>query len=118
MRFACPDHSLHSATAIRLFSPPHSPKRGYHMKISSALRGALVALATFAGLTSAHADGGTVTLVIYKAGWIIGGSGGRGGVYFHGPADPLSTCRLDPRPLFRRLEDGAARPGLQHLAAL
>src|SRR5246127_2337957 len=95
MRFACPDHSLHSATAIRLFSPPHSPKRGYHMKISSALRGALVALATFAGLTSAHADGGTVTLVIYKAGWIIGGSGGSGVLHFRGHSYALSTGGLD-----------------------
>jgi hypothetical protein len=65
------------------------------MKISSALRGALVALVTFAGLTSAHADGGTVTLVIYKAGWIIGGSGGSGVLYFHGRAYPLSTGGLD-----------------------
>ena len=44
------------------------------MKIVSVLRAALVALA-FAGLsTAARADGGIVTLTIYKAGWVIGGS--------------------------------------------
>ena len=55
------------------------------MKIASAIRTALVALAAFAGLsTASHADSGSVTLTIYKAGWIIGGSGGSGVLYFHG----------------------------------
>ena len=47
------------------------------MKIASALRIALLALTAFAGATlssAAHADEGTVTLTIYKAGWVIGGS--------------------------------------------
>ncbi len=68
------------------------------MKISSALRVALLALTVFAGTTlssASHADEGTVTLVIYKAGWIIGGSGGGGTLYFHGRAYPLSTGGLD-----------------------
>ncbi len=65
------------------------------MKISSAVRGALVALAAFAGLSSAHADEGTVSLVIYKAGWIIGGSGGSGVLHFHGRTYALSTGGLD-----------------------
>jgi hypothetical protein len=34
------------------------------MKLSSALRAALVAFATIAGLSAAHADSGTVTLTI------------------------------------------------------
>ena len=49
------------------------------MKLSSALRAALVALTAFAATalsSAASADSGTVTLTIYKAGWIIGGSGG------------------------------------------
>ena len=48
------------------------------MKMSSAIRVALVALTAFAGatLSAAHADEGFVSLTIYKAGWIIGGSGG------------------------------------------
>jgi hypothetical protein len=65
------------------------------MKLSSALRAALVAFATLAGLTAAHADSGTVTLTIYKAGWIIGGSGGSGVLNFHGRIYPLSTGGLD-----------------------
>ena len=61
----------------------------------SALRAALVALIAFAGLTSARADEGTVSLVIYKGGWIIGGSGGSGVLNFHGRRYSLSTGGLD-----------------------
>jgi hypothetical protein len=68
------------------------------MKIASLLRGALVALTAFAGSLlpgAAFADAGTITLTIYKAGWIIGGSGGSGVMYFRGRAYPLSTGGLD-----------------------
>ncbi|WP_024511086.1 hypothetical protein [Bradyrhizobium sp. ARR65] len=65
------------------------------MTISSAIRGALFALAAFAGLSTAHADEGTVSLVIYKGGWIIGGSGGHGVLNFHGRKYPLTTGGLD-----------------------
>ena len=65
------------------------------MTISSALRAALVALVAFAGLSSAHAEEGTVSLVIYKAGWIIGGSGGSGVLHFRGRSYGLSTGGLD-----------------------
>ena len=65
------------------------------MKNFSALRAALVALFAFAGLSSAHAEEGTVSLVIYKAGWIIGGSGGSGVMNFRGRAYSLSTGGLD-----------------------
>ena len=68
------------------------------MKNSSALRAALVALTAFAGIAlsaTAHADEGTVSLVIYKAGWIIGGSGGSGVLNFHGRSYQLSTGGLD-----------------------
>ena len=72
------------------------------MKLASVLRRALVAGAfltgaVFAGtsLSSAYADEGFVTLTIYKAGWIIGGSGGGGVLNFHGRAYPLSTGGLD-----------------------
>jgi hypothetical protein len=68
------------------------------MKISSTFRAALLALTAFAGVAlspAAYADDGTVTLVIYKAGWIIGGSGGSGVLNFHGRAYPLSTGGLD-----------------------
>jgi len=65
------------------------------MKLSSTLRGALVAFLAFAGLSAVHADSGTVTLTIYKAGWIIGGSGGSGVLNFRGRMYPLSTGGLD-----------------------
>ncbi len=68
------------------------------MNISSALRAALLALTAFAAASlssAAHADEGFVSLVIYKAGWIIGGSGGGGTLNFHGRSYPLTTGGLD-----------------------
>jgi hypothetical protein len=66
------------------------------MTISFAVRTALVVLLACAGLSSvSRADSGTVTLKIYKAGWIIGGSGGGGTLYFHGRTYGLSTGGLD-----------------------
>jgi hypothetical protein len=68
------------------------------MKMPFAFRAALLALTAFAavGLSSAaHADSGTVSLTIYKAGWIIGGSGGGGVLNFHGRRYPLSAGGLD-----------------------
>jgi len=65
------------------------------MNLSSAVR-VLAALILSCGLSTASlADGGTITLTIYKAGWIIGGSGGSGVLVFHGRAYPLSTGGLD-----------------------
>jgi hypothetical protein len=68
------------------------------MKMSSAIRVALVALTAFAGATlssACYADSGTVSLTIYKAGWIIGGSGGGGALNFRGRSYPLSAGGLD-----------------------
>jgi len=66
------------------------------MKISSAIRTALVAFVAFFGLsTASHADSGRVTLTIYKAGWVIGGSGGSGTLDFHGRRYRLSTGGID-----------------------
>jgi hypothetical protein len=68
------------------------------MKMSSALRAALVALMAFASTTfssASQADEGFVTLTVYKAGWIIGGSGGGGVLNFHGRSYRLSTGGLD-----------------------
>ncbi|TWB98124.1 hypothetical protein FBZ93_10683 [Bradyrhizobium macuxiense] len=68
------------------------------MKFSSTLRAALVALLAFTGLafsSAARADSGFVTLTIYKAGWIIGGSGGSGVLTFRGRSYRLSTGGLD-----------------------
>ena len=66
------------------------------MKMSSAIAAALVAFVAFAGLSAtARADEGTISLVIYKAGWIIGGSGGRGVLHFHGRTYALQTGGID-----------------------
>ena len=68
------------------------------MKITSAIRVALLALTAFAGVTlssASHADEGTVSLTIYKAGWIIGGSGGGGSLNFRGRSYPLSAGGID-----------------------
>src|SRR5260370_14547397 len=71
------------------------------MRVSSAIVAALVALTAFAGLSSAaDADEGFVTLTIYKAGWIIGGSGGGGVLNFHGRSYALSTGGLDSGLVF------------------
>ena len=66
------------------------------MKISTTIRTTLIALMALAGSVSAgHADSGTVTLTIYKAGWVIGGSGGEGSLRFHGKRYALSAGGLD-----------------------
>jgi len=68
------------------------------MKISSAIRVALLALTAFAGVTlssASRAGEGSVSLTIYKAGWIIGGSGGGGVLNFRGRRYGLSTGGLD-----------------------
>lgn len=66
------------------------------MKITSAIRTVFFALAVLAYSTSASvADSGYVTLTIYKAGWIIGGSGGSGTLKFRGRTYGLSTGGLD-----------------------
>ena len=68
------------------------------MKMSSAIRGALVVLTAFAGAalpSVALADDGSVSLVIYKAGWIIGGSGRGATLNFRGRSYGLSAGGLD-----------------------
>jgi len=66
------------------------------MRLPSAIRTVLIALVVFVGLSPAsYADSGAVRFTIYKAGWIIGGSGGSGTLYFHGRYYPLSTGGLD-----------------------
>jgi lipid-binding SYLF domain-containing protein len=68
------------------------------MKLRSAVRMGLLALTAFAGAalsSAAHADEGFVQLTIYKAGWVIGGSGGSGTLTFRGRRYALSTGGLD-----------------------
>jgi hypothetical protein len=65
---------------------------GLPMRLSSAIRAALIALTvTGAGLaTSAYADSGTIRFNVIKAGIVIGGSGGSGTIVFHGRSYPLA----------------------------
>ena len=66
------------------------------MPSSSWFRAVLFALVACLGLSSAaRADSGTVTLTIYKGGWIIGASGGGGMLNFHGRRYALSVGGLD-----------------------
>lgn len=66
------------------------------MKKASLLRTGVVSLlAVLTSFSAALADSGHVTLTIYKAGWIIGGSGGSGTLTFRGRTYPLSTGGLD-----------------------
>src|SRR5438046_1067026 len=68
------------------------------MKMPSAIRATVLAFAALTGValsSAAHADEGFVQLTIYKAGWIIGGSGGSGVVNFHGRRYGLSTGGID-----------------------
>jgi hypothetical protein len=65
------------------------------MRLSSAARAALFVLALFAGPSAARAEEGAVTLIIFKAGWFVGGSAGNGVLTFHGQTYGLSAGGLD-----------------------
>ena len=63
------------------------------MRLSSALRAALIAVTALigAGLSSAaYADSGRVSFTVLKGGWFIGGSGGSGTLTFRGRQYPLA----------------------------
>lgn len=64
--------------------------------MKSFCRAAVIALAALfgAGLTAAHADSGTISLRIVKAGFVVGGSAGSGVLHFHGRNYPLSIGGL------------------------
>jgi hypothetical protein len=68
------------------------------MRVLSGWRAALIAAIAVlgsVGLTSvAHADSGTVSIRIFKAGFVIGGSAGSGVLNFHGRNYPLSVGGL------------------------
>lgn len=72
------------------------------MRFPAVFKGALAALTVLiaAGLSQAHADSGTVTLTVYKGGWIIGGSAGHGTLTYRGKSYPLSVGGLDYGLLF------------------
>jgi lipid-binding SYLF domain-containing protein len=66
------------------------------MNVKSAVLSVIVAfMAVSATSVESHAASGYVTLTIYKAGWVIGGSGGSGTLKFRGRTYRLSTGGLD-----------------------
>ncbi len=66
------------------------------MRIKSTLASLVLAMAVLAiGTHVSHADSGHVRLTIYKAGWVIGGSGGGGTLDFRGRRYRLSTGGID-----------------------
>ena len=68
------------------------------MKMPSVIRATVLAFAALTGValsSAARADEGFVQLTIYKAGWVIGGSGGSGVLDFRGRRYSLSTGGLD-----------------------
>ncbi len=66
------------------------------MMLSSRIRAAVLGLVALVGTaTASFADSGSVRLTIYKAGWVIGGSGGGGTLDFHGRTYGLSVGGLD-----------------------
>ena len=68
------------------------------MRMTSGFRAALIALTVaFAGVaasSAARADSGTISIRIFKAGFVIGGSAGSGVLRFHGRDYPLSAGGL------------------------
>jgi hypothetical protein len=65
------------------------------MRTASAFRAGLIALLALAGVTTAaDADDGTISIRIFKAGFIVGGSAGEGMLTFQGRSYPLSIGGL------------------------
>jgi len=67
------------------------------MRVSHGFRAAFVALTAIAGIglsSAAHADSGTISFNVVKAGFIVGGQGGSGVLRFHGRSYPISIGGL------------------------
>ena len=65
------------------------------MRFMLGLRAGLVALMAIAGATSAaNADSGSISIRIFKAGFVVGGSAGSGSLTFQGRTYPLSIGGL------------------------
>ena len=67
------------------------------MRFSSGLRAGLIALLALGSASlapAAYADSGTISIRIYKAGFVIGGSAGSGVLTFQGRRYPLSIGGL------------------------
>jgi hypothetical protein len=67
------------------------------MRIQIRLLGILVAVITMfcVDFQRAYADSGRISLTVYKAGWVIGGSGGNGRLTFKGRTYRLGVGGID-----------------------
>lgn len=66
------------------------------MRVIRTFKAALIATAALVlASTPGIADSGSVSLTIYKAGWVIGGSGGSGVLHFRGRSYGLTTGGID-----------------------
>ena len=67
------------------------------MQVPTIFRGLFMALIALVavGVHDARADGGSIVLTVYKAGWIIGGSGGHGTLTFRGKHYSFSVGGID-----------------------
>jgi lipid-binding SYLF domain-containing protein len=73
------------------------------MRISKPFRAVLIGLIAIAGAAVAspsYADIGTIRFSVLKAGWFLGGSGGRGVLTFHGRRYPVSIGGLSAGLVF------------------
>jgi len=73
------------------------------MRISHQFRAGLIGLIAIVGASvpsATYADSGIVRFSVLKAGWFIGGSGGRGVLIFHGRQYPLSIGGLSAGLVF------------------
>ena len=73
------------------------------MRISRLFRAGLIGLIAIVGASvpsATYADSGIVRFSVLKAGWFIGGSGGRGVLIFHGRQYPLSIGGLSAGLVF------------------
>src|SRR5271154_5513432 len=63
------------------------------MRATSVFHSGLKALVTLIGVTlgsAAYADSGGIAFDMFKAGFVLGGSGGSGTLFFHGRRYPLA----------------------------
>jgi hypothetical protein len=60
----------------------------------------LIAIACASASSPSYADGGFIRFKVLKAGWFIGGSGGRGTLTFHGRPYPLTIGGLSAGLVF------------------
>lgn len=73
------------------------------MRISKPFRAVLIGLIAIAGAAVAspsYADIGIIRFSVLKAGWFLGGSGGRGVLTFHGRRYPVSIGGLSAGLVF------------------